>query len=173
MYYSGHALLCSVLMCSYIILISLCQVNTGRWCNECQSTSCTVDNRWIVPHAVGEIFEFMDCHWNVQLNTSVGTIKYLYQYLYKGVDKAEVRVQRNNPDEIDRYMLCKWFGACEATWRQILETAAAHCKSPTQSPTLKNQKLKNQKLNQQLVASTSPHSWRLHPHQLELLQSLP
>jgi len=66
------------------------EVYTGRWCSECQSTSCTLDNRWIVPYAVGEIFQFMDCHWNVQLNTSIGTIKYLYQYLYKGADKAEV-----------------------------------------------------------------------------------
>ena len=39
----------------------------GAWCNECQSSTCTLDNRWIVPHPADCIFMLMDCHLNLQV----------------------------------------------------------------------------------------------------------
>ena len=49
------------------------------------------DNRWVVPYNPYLLLKY-DCHINVEICTSVKSIKYLYKYVYKGHDRAEVQV---------------------------------------------------------------------------------
>jgi hypothetical protein len=44
------------------------------------------------------------CKGVVQVNTSIGTIKYLYLYMYKGHDKAQIQVAKETTDEITRFL---------------------------------------------------------------------
>ena len=43
------------------------------------STDQRQDNRWVVPHN-RQLLETFDCHINVEICTSIKTVKYLYKY---------------------------------------------------------------------------------------------
>jgi hypothetical protein len=49
------------------------------------------DNRWVVPYNPYLSLLF-NCHINVEVYTSVAAVKYLYKYVYKGHDRAQVDV---------------------------------------------------------------------------------
>jgi hypothetical protein len=50
------------------------------------------DNRWIVPYNPYLSAKY-DAHINVEIATSITSVKYLYKYVYKGGDRATAEVQ--------------------------------------------------------------------------------
>ena len=50
-----------------------------------------LDNRWVVPHNVFLCTKY-NAHINVEICTSIHSIKYVYKYVYKGHDRAAARV---------------------------------------------------------------------------------
>ena len=95
---------------------------------------CTVDNSWVVPYSP-QLLSMFQCHFNAELCISkVGSIKYLFKYVCKGLDRVtvEVRKPRNNQsaeiprkdvteevviDEIKDYQDARYLSATEADWR--------------------------------------------------------
>ena len=103
-------------------------------------------NRDVVPYNAYLLAKY-NCHINVEICTSVRAVKYLYKYVYKGYDKAHVRVTRagrheadgeqdQNVDEIQRYIDARYVSmsegvscitsfdythadACPAVWRLL------------------------------------------------------
>ena len=88
---------------------------------------CVLDNRWIVPYNKYLLRKF-DAHINVEICSSIRSVKYLYKYVYKGHDCAnmELRTSGNresssNPavdhDEIKQYVDGRAVTPPEAAWR--------------------------------------------------------
>ena len=48
-----------------------------------------LDNRWIVPYNP-YLCQKYDCHINVEICSSICSVKYLYKYVYKGPDRVIV-----------------------------------------------------------------------------------
>ena len=73
----------------------------------------TIDNRWIVPHSP-YLHRVFACHINVELCTSVKSIKYVLKYVRKGSDIAVFGLQNNNPsDEISSYQTARCISAAK------------------------------------------------------------
>lgn len=80
-----------------------------------------MDNRWIVPYSPYLSLKF-NAHINVEVCTSLKAIKYIYKYIYKGFDCANVIIradgqQQLNYDEITNFVNCRYVSAPEAIWR--------------------------------------------------------
>jgi hypothetical protein len=75
-----------------------------------------IDNRWVVPYNPYLLARF-NCHINVEICTSIKGVKYLYKYIYKGGDRAMVREDQENIDEIAEYQDMRSFGSSEAAWK--------------------------------------------------------
>jgi hypothetical protein len=56
-------------------------------------TQRVVDNRWIVPYNLHLATKY-HAHINVEICSSIFTVKYLYKYVYKGHDRGTVVVKR-------------------------------------------------------------------------------
>jgi hypothetical protein len=52
-----------------------------------------VDNRWIVSYNL-QLATKYHTHINVEICLSISVIKYLYKYVYKGLDRATAVVER-------------------------------------------------------------------------------
>ena len=85
----------------------------------------TIDNRWVVPHNRRLLAEF-DCHINVEVCTSIGIVKYIFKYLYKGHDcvvlKLRSQLLENGQeeqvwDEVTSYVDTRYVSPPEAMWR--------------------------------------------------------
>ncbi|KAL0307589.1 UNVERIFIED_CONTAM: hypothetical protein Sangu_3021300 [Sesamum angustifolium] len=76
-----------------------------------------VDNGWVVPYNPWLLLKY-DCHINVEICSSIKSIKYVYKYVYKGPDCIVFEV-RPGPvyDEISQYVDGRWICAPEALWR--------------------------------------------------------
>ncbi|GES80818.1 LOW QUALITY PROTEIN: uncharacterized protein LOC114645498 [Rhizophagus clarus] len=72
----------------------------------------TLDNRWIVPYNP-YLFQKYNCHINVEICSSIRSIKYLYKYVYKGHDHVIVAIKNSN-DEIEKYLNARYVFASEA-----------------------------------------------------------
>ena len=44
-----------------------------------------LDNRWVVPYNPTHLMRY-NCHINVEVCSSIKGVKYLYKYVYKGID---------------------------------------------------------------------------------------
>ena len=84
-----------------------------------------LDNRWVVPYNPYLSTKY-NAHINVEIATSVQSVKYLYKYVYKGHDRAmwTVRNERRGGqrddqprDEIQEFLDGRYIGCCEACWR--------------------------------------------------------
>ena len=95
-----------------------------------------LNDSWIVPYNPWLLYEY-NCHINVEICTSIGAVKYLYKYIFKGHDKASIAIVPDtaeghqiqqahdvNPeivpveiDEIKSYVDSRYVGAQEAVWR--------------------------------------------------------
>ncbi|KAL7291870.1 hypothetical protein TKK_0014430 [Trichogramma kaykai] len=51
-----------------------------------------VDNRWIVPYCP-KLIQMFNYHMNVEIVTSIRSVKYIYKYVYKGHDAANVTIE--------------------------------------------------------------------------------
>ena len=60
-----------------------------------------VDNNWIVPYSPYLSLRY-NCHINVEICMSPLASKYIFKYVTKGEDRAMVRVQIENGEEIVR-----------------------------------------------------------------------
>lgn len=67
-----------------------------------------------------------NCHINVEYCANLKSVKYLYKYVYKGHDRANVEIAF---DEIKHHMDTRYVSAQEAAWR-LLENSM-HEKSHT------------------------------------------
>jgi hypothetical protein len=85
----------------------------------------TVDNSWVVPYNPYLLMKYQ-AHINVEIVNSIGVIKYLHKYIYKGGSKAvlsQIRVAKQTTssevviDEIKNYSESRYIGAAEAFQR--------------------------------------------------------
>lgn len=85
-------------------------INGGR---QFQKNGVLYNNSHIVPFNAFLLLKYR-AHINVEVVTSAGSIKYLFTYICKGADHADVMLQRQ--DEILQYMNARYVGASEAVW---------------------------------------------------------
>ena len=52
----------------------------------------TVDNQFVVPYCP-QLLRIFNCHINVEVVSSVRSVKYLYKYVYKGHDAANITIE--------------------------------------------------------------------------------
>ncbi|UYV80593.1 hypothetical protein LAZ67_19000888 [Cordylochernes scorpioides] len=91
-----------------------------------------VDNRWVVPYNPYLLVRF-NAHINVEVCASVKSVKYLFKYVYKGHDRAEVEVsvgeldmESRAHDEIKNFLDARYVSAPEAMWRMFEYRLHAH-----------------------------------------------
>ena len=67
-------------------------------------TVITIDNRWIVPYCPFLLRQF-ECHMNVEICSTVTSIKYVLKYTFKGQDRAAFNLESGDTpvDEISEY----------------------------------------------------------------------
>ncbi|XP_004308375.1 PREDICTED: uncharacterized protein LOC101294118 [Fragaria vesca subsp. vesca] len=83
----------------------------------CRRGDTMVDNRWVVPYNPWLLLRY-DCHVNVEVCGSIKSVKYLYKYVYKGLDKVAMQVQSDlDNDEIRQFVDARWVCAPEALWK--------------------------------------------------------
>jgi hypothetical protein len=77
-----------------------------------------LDNRWVAPYDPFLLLTF-DCHINVERVIDIRSIKYLYKYIYKPHDRAELETQIKGTiehDEIQRFIDGRSVSAPEGAW---------------------------------------------------------
>lgn len=96
------------------------------------------NNQWVVPYNTYLLLKY-EAHINVEACTSAKPVSYLYKYIFKGSDHADISVEVttavNEPvrrvnhepvhcndndravDEVKIYHDARWVGSCEAAWR--------------------------------------------------------
>ena len=93
-------------------------VNVGKY---------DVDNRWVVPYNPYLLMKY-NAHINVEVCATVKSIKYLFKYIYKGHDCANIKLERPVQegasaqrtlewDEIKTHLDARYVSAPEASWR--------------------------------------------------------
>lgn len=78
-----------------------------------------IDNRWIVPYNPSLSLKY-NCHLNVEVCASIKSVKYLFKYVYKGHDCANVTIREETTlhhYEIQTYMDSRYVSAPEGAWR--------------------------------------------------------
>lgn len=90
-----------------------------------------LDNRYVVPHNLSLLKKY-EAHINVEWCCKTSAIKYLFKYITKGVDRATILLEKNDPkarveghkkkktdmlNEIYRFLECCYISACEGSWR--------------------------------------------------------
>ena len=80
-----------------------------------------VDNRFVVPYNPYLLAKF-DAHINVEICTSLKAVKYIYKYIYKGFDCANLavysgEVPAQGKDEITHFVSGRYVSPVEAAWR--------------------------------------------------------
>ncbi|GMF18230.1 unnamed protein product [Phytophthora fragariaefolia] len=91
--------------------------------NDRQYDNETV-NQWVVLYNA-YLCQTYDCHINVEVCTTIGEIKYLCKYLYKGSDRAVLTIEavhdpsepRSDPNEILRFLNDRYISPVEAAMR--------------------------------------------------------
>ncbi|KAL4590903.1 hypothetical protein LXL04_003850 [Taraxacum kok-saghyz] len=79
-----------------------------------------LDNRWVVPYNLKLLMMF-NCHLNVEVFSSIKSVKYAFKYVYKGHDKQVFHIDPDEPqckiDEIKRHQDARYVSPPEAIWR--------------------------------------------------------
>lgn len=104
-----------------------------------------LDNRFVVPYNPALCLKF-DAHINVEVCTSIASVKYLYKYVYKGHDRLVVELRGNENlgevDEISQFLDCRYVSASESCWRIFGFNLHAHYPSVLHLPVhLPNQQM--------------------------------
>ena len=90
--------------------------NNGIKVNVRQST---LDNRWVVPYNP-KLLMMYNCHINVEVCSSIKSVKYAFKYVYKGHDKQVVHIDSDGEqvlNEIKKYQDARYVSPPEAMWR--------------------------------------------------------
>ncbi|PPR07149.1 hypothetical protein CVT24_010778 [Panaeolus cyanescens] len=74
------------------------------------------DNRWIVPYCPYLSAKY-DCHLNVECAISLNSLKYVFKYIQKGLDRTIMELHRR--DEIKRWLDARYVSASKASWRSF------------------------------------------------------
>jgi len=84
-----------------------------------------LDNRWVVPYNP-LLCQKYKCHINLEICSTISSVKYVYKYIYKGPDRAVISVAVGegagegrivNIDEIEQYQSARYISPPEACWR--------------------------------------------------------
>ena len=84
---------------------------------EVVKSNCIMNNRDVVPYCP-YLTKKYDAHINVEVVSSIRLVKYMYKYVYKGHDRANVDVA-DAADEIKAHIDARWVGPSEAVWRLL------------------------------------------------------
>uniref|UniRef100_A0A4Y0BJ30 Helitron_like_N domain-containing protein n=1 Tax=Anopheles funestus TaxID=62324 RepID=A0A4Y0BJ30_ANOFN len=74
-----------------------------------------LDNRNVVPYNPWLSHKY-NCHINVEVCTTISSVKYLYKYVYKGQDRLSVSVTGGN-DEIQQFIDARYLSPTDSCWR--------------------------------------------------------
>lgn len=82
-----------------------------------------IDNTHVVPYNPYLLLKY-NAHINVEVCTSLRAVKYIYKYIYKGFDCANMTITAaDNPtlryDEISNFINARYVSAPEAMWRLL------------------------------------------------------
>jgi hypothetical protein len=94
--------------------------NNGRTFSRTEG-GFVYDNRWVAPFNAWLSLTF-DCHINLEICSNITAVKYIYKYVYKGPDRAEIVIvpaeqEPSNPNEVQEYQRGRYVSASEASWR--------------------------------------------------------
>ncbi|XP_057422827.1 uncharacterized protein LOC130716812 [Lotus japonicus] len=95
--------------------------NTGISTNR---RGVDLDNGFVVPYNPKLLMKYQ-AHINIEYCNKSNSIKYLFKYVHKGVDRVTMSMSagKNNHDqkaevnEIKQYFDCRYLSPCEAAWR--------------------------------------------------------
>ena len=79
-----------------------------------------IDNRWVVPYSPYLSLEY-NCHVNVEVCASIKSVKYLFKYVYKGHDCANIEITEQviEHNEVKSFIDSRYVSAPEAMWRLL------------------------------------------------------
>jgi hypothetical protein len=83
------------------------------------NSSAGLDNRFVVGYNP-YLLVVLQCHINVELCNSIKACKYLFKYIYKGGDRAQIQIVKEDvsiKNEIKEYQDSRCIGASEACWK--------------------------------------------------------
>jgi hypothetical protein len=90
--------------------------NNGRVYRKTPN-SFQYDNRHVIPYNP-YLSTMYNCHINVEICSSIKSVKYLYKYICKGPDMAIITLEENpERDETREYVDGRYISAPEAFWR--------------------------------------------------------
>ena len=77
-----------------------------------------VNDSWMVPYNPHLLMKF-NCHMNVEICSTVKSVKYIFKHIHKGNDCAHVEIKENtlHHDEILQYLNARYVGPHQAMFR--------------------------------------------------------
>eukprot|EP00794_Sanderia_malayensis_P002203 gene2203-biopygen1972 len=85
-----------------------------------------LNDSWVVPHNIKLLLKF-DCHMNVEVCTTVKSVKYIFKYIHKGNEMAHVEIREGREeanaqqdivhDEIRQYLNSRYVGPHQAVYK--------------------------------------------------------
>ena len=76
-----------------------------------------IDHKWVVPYNPHLTAKY-NTHINVEIYSTVTSVKYLYKYVYKGPDRIVARLESSTStdiiDEIKRFVDARYVSAAKA-----------------------------------------------------------
>nr|GEV82031.1 hypothetical protein [Tanacetum cinerariifolium] len=84
--------------------------------NIIKKSGTDLHNGYVVPYNPGLLRQYQ-AYINVEWCNQVGSIKYLFKYIYKGPDRVSATVDGKEVNEIKDFLNCRYLSACEAAWR--------------------------------------------------------
>ncbi|XP_076886916.1 uncharacterized protein LOC143536921 [Bidens hawaiensis] len=82
----------------------------------------SLDNRWVVPYNP-KLLMMLNCHINLEICSSIKSVKYLFKYIYKGHNKQVIEINPDNEtaviNEIRDFQDARYISPSEAMWRDV------------------------------------------------------
>ena len=86
--------------------------------HRAQLRNHTVNDSWVVPHNPQLLMKF-NCHMNVEICTTIKSVKYIFKYIHKGNDAAHIEIRQHYliHDEILQHLNARYVGPHQAVFR--------------------------------------------------------